>query len=388
MLTKHFYESDEVIGALRYCILQGRVLEMTFWIQELLESDMYTDAYTTLLELWLLYYSCIMPQWITYAMHECDIFELGLNLALCPDRDITPFAVLALQTDEVDRVKSTDKKKGLLTISDYYITALHQHRARSAWWATHTLGYDLAWNLLEDIYDERYKTQIQHIRIQSGIDNVILLCGAICYICLVQDRGLVENQWHRVSDDMRCTIERWGQCKSIRQRRVYSVPIASICGCGLRWSLPKSENTYERLNNLEESVRNDRQGYWWTRMRSAGYNMETCEWSSDDAKEAFYSTMVSIDDDIPDEWSLADKKKSHGAGMLRSADELISGGRWARCWLPTRPLQRGAWGLECKVQNAFADMSMYTTLIRQPFWNCLDTSKHIQPVQRQYVTAE
>jgi hypothetical protein len=126
-------------------------------------------------------------------------------------------------------------------------------------------------------------------------------------------------------------------------------------------------------------------------MRSAGFNTDTGEWSSDDAKEAFYSTMVPVEDDIPDEWSLADKKKSHGSGMLRSADEVISGGRWARCWLPSRPLQRGAWGLEYKVQSAFADMKVYTALVRQPFWSCPDSSsisRHIQPVRRQYVMDE
>jgi hypothetical protein len=389
MLTRHLYESDEVIGALRYCILQGRVIEMSFWIQELLESDLYIEAYRSLLDIWLLFFSGQIPQWIDHAISgESNLHELGMNLALCPDRDITPIAVLALQTEVVDRVKVNEGGGGYkMGLEDYYITALIQHRARSAWWATHGLGEERAWNILEDIYDGKYREHIQHIR-RFAIEDSILLCGAICYICLVRKVRAIENQWHTKSVDMEKHAESWARCTSLRQRRVYSIPISSVCGYGTRWSLAKSDTTMGRLNNLEETVRTDHQGYWWNRFKSAGLNMETGEWSSDDAKEAFYSSTFSPEDDIPDEWPLADKKKSHGSGMLRTADESITGGRWARFWLPARSFQRGAWGLENKVQCAFTDMKVYTDLVKQPFWSCPDIERHVQPVLRKYVTDE
>ena len=49
----------------------------------------------------------------------------------------------------------------------------------------------------------------------------------------------------------------------------------------------------------------------------------------DETKEAFYEKY--FPDDIPDEWSLEDQKKSHGFGSL-IGDETLSTGKFIRSW--------------------------------------------------------
>jgi hypothetical protein len=114
-------------------------------------------------------------------------------------------------------------------------------------------------------------------------------------------------------------------------------------------------------------------------MKSAGF---TGEWVSDDAKEAFYSTY--FPDDIPDEWSLADQKKSHGAGMLRPDEVGVSGARWARCWLPTGAGVLGAWGTEPSMVAIFGQCIVYTEIERLPVWKCANMEQHLRPVRREF----
>jgi hypothetical protein len=56
--------------------------------------------------------------------------------------------------------------------------------------------------------------------------------------------------------------------------------------------------------------------------------------------DAFYAAM--FPDDIPDEWSLADQMRSHGAGVLRPSETAISFSRLGAIWFQAE--SRFAWG--------------------------------------------
>jgi hypothetical protein len=43
MLTRHLYRDDEVMVALLWCLQKRRVEESLFWLQELLDSELYDD---------------------------------------------------------------------------------------------------------------------------------------------------------------------------------------------------------------------------------------------------------------------------------------------------------------------------------------------------------
>jgi hypothetical protein len=48
------------------------------------------------------------------------------------------------------------------------------------------------------------------------------------------------------------------------------------------------------------------------------------QWKSESLREAFYNTYFPYSvDDIPDEWSLAEKEKSHGRGLGKTNETAI-----------------------------------------------------------------
>ena len=379
MLTRHFYESDEVMGALQYTILQGRTIEMAFWMQELTDSNMAYDAFRTTVGTWLLYVGVHHPTWVNRALaswrgEAVSGQELGLNLIFCAERDITPFAVLAQQSDAVDRVTGSKP----CTIETYFQRAVRQCRVRSAWWATREMGSGRAWDLLAEFHEGRYRDCIQMLR-ELANDEPIWLCGAVTFVSLLHGRRAREPTWYTVSKELDAQIGQWEALKGRRARRSVAIPVSSICGVGPRWSIPKSETNIRRLHDIESAICNDGAGFWWDTMKSAGF---AGEWVSDDAKEAFYSTY--FPDDIPDEWSLADQKKSHGTGMLRPDETMVSGSRWARCWLPTGAGVIGAWGTESAMLATFGRCIEYTEIERLPVWKCADMEQHLRPVRREF----
>jgi len=383
MLTRHFYESDEVMGALQYAILQGRTIEMAFWMQELTDSNMSYDEFRTTVGIWLLYVGVHHPAWITRALgswrgEDMTGQELGLNLIFCADRDITPFAVLAQQSEPVDRV-CVGGEESSNTIETYFQRAVRQCRVRSAWWAAREMGSGRAWDVLAEFHDGRYRDCIQMLR-ELANDEPIWLCGAVTFVSLLHGRSAREREWYAVSKELDAQIGQWEEVKGRRARRVVAIPVGSICGVGSRWSMSKSETNFRRLYDIESAVCNDGAGFWRDTMKSAGF---AGEWVSDDAKENFYRTY--FPDDIPDEWSLADQKKSHGAGMLRPEETGVSGARWARCWLPTGAGVLGAWGTESTMLAMFGRCIVYTEIERLPVWKCADMEQHLRPVRREFV---
>jgi len=385
MLTRHFYESDEVIGALQYTILQGRTLEMAFWMQELTDSNMSYDAFRATVGTWLLYIGANHPSWLTRALvswrgEDVTGQELGINLILCPDRDVTPFAVLAQQSEPVDRVTGD---AGANTMEAYFQRAVCQCRVRSAWWAAQDIGYGRVWDLLAEFHEGRYRDCIQMLR-ELSKNEPIWLCGAVAFVSLLHGRRADATiKWYAVSKELDAQIGQWDTLKGRRARRSVAIPVSSICGYGPRWNIQKSETNLRRLYSFESSVCNDGAGFWWDTMKSAGLNVATRVWVSDDAKETFYSTY--FPDDIPDEWSLADQKKSHGTGTLRPDEVGVSGSRWARCWLPTGASILGAWGTESGMHSVFGRCATYTEIERLPVWKCANMEQHLRPVRREFV---
>jgi hypothetical protein len=69
------------------------------------------------------------------------------------------------------------------------------------------------------------------------------------------------------------------------------------------------------------------------------HDILTAHITDDDELEAFY--QATFPDDIPDEWSLEDQKKSHGQGILRTGERL-SLAKLGRVWFQAE--SRYAWG--------------------------------------------
>lgn len=392
VFTRHFYEQKEVCGALQYSVLNGRVREALFWVKELTDSGEQLLCFRILLETWLLFYGGAFPEWLSAAERlwrggEVCSFELALNLALCEGKDVSGLYALILQGEPVERIFSDGSLEG------YLMTAISQGRARCAMWAAATIGdVGRIWNLLPP----------QVLWLKDSIEDTHLLFAVICALCTERrlSRKTVDNVWLSLSREQTDDIAYWGSLLGRRGRRIYSVPASQLCGCGPRWQRSRYSSTLERLYNIESSVSSDKDGFWYRALCKSGWSAES-GWGGDDAAlERFYEEY--FPDDIPDEWSLEEQKKSHGFGYLREEgeggergergekSEVISGGRWSRTWLSSHWRAAAIWAQDDTVNKKLWEtkiqQGLWETLCGLSFWVPENIQAHLTPLRRIYAT--
>jgi hypothetical protein len=363
--TRHFYESEEVCAALQSAILNRRIKESAFWLQELIDSGDSALAFHTLIETWLFYIQ--VPGWLEIAKSS-SMHEAAMNLALYERRDTTVFSTLALQGESVDRITVECG-----TIANYLLCSIRQGRPRSAWWAAQQIGIKETWALLPNNL------------IKDECKDSMWLCATLVLLC---NHSIKSEPWKPLSVDLCACITKWASLIGRRARRVYAIPITDCVSIGRRWTLAKGSTNLGRLYDIEKSICIDGSGFWYRTILEHGFTLED-GWRDDNDLEKFYTLFP---DDQPDEWSLSDQTKSHGSGMLRSDGETVSVTRWWRCWLSPGWLSVGTWGSESEVLKSLSgkeiNHSIYKTLTDVPMWTCKDTQNHIRPVLRKYTCDE
>lgn len=383
VFTRHFYEVEEVCGALQHSVLNGRVREAFFWVQELTDSEENLLCFRTLLETWLLFYGGAFPDWLSAAERfwknrETTGLELALNLALYEKKDISAIHALCLTEEPVERVLSDG------SLEDYLKTAISQGRARSAIWAAMTID-DLPtiWKLLPQRV--LWLSEV----LKDKLDRVFVLA---LIVALCTEQRLTKNKdtsiWLPLKREQTDEVDSWITVLGRRQRRKFSVPAGQLCGVGARWKIVRRSSNLERLYNFEKSVSQDGSGFWFRALTKGGWSAERGWNGDDDALESFYEEH--FPDDIPDEWSLEEKRKSHGSGYLREEGEEISGGRWSRAWLSDSWRASAVWGQEAEVTNKLWSIkingSLLSGLTDMEFWKPENLKKHLAPIKRMYET--
>lgn len=385
MLTRHFYNCDEVVDSLKKAVLNKKVVDAAFWCQELIDSELDYLAFRTLLEIWLYYINFTLPEWIKHADTDTpNLQELCLNLALSDSRDSSIFYIICSQDQPIDRVVldkgyKTDKNK----VREFYRACLRQGRARSAWWiaANSYIDQDEIW---EEVADS-----IRWIRsISESEKNSIYLCAGIVYTCGL--RCKIESQKYiRLSENIVSKyVDKWSDKLGRRLRREFTIPIESIYGWSSRWRILKKDSNLSDLHEIEKTMLQNKSedGIW---------NVILCDFElkggEDDSREYFYQKY--FPDDIPDEWSLLDQKKSHGSGMLRADENVgfINPLRWMRCWIGKDYLPRMAWGFDSIVIENISNLEYCSVLDSLDIYDLLmkkiiiwksDINTIIKPVKR------
>lgn len=382
VLTRHFYEIDEVCGALQHSVLNGRVRDAFFWVQELTDSEENSVCFRTLLETWLLFYGGAFPEWLSAAKkswkgEEMSGLELALNLSLCDRKDISVMHALCLTEEPVERILSDGSLESYLKVS------ISQGRARSAIWAAATIGnLDRIWKLLPN--EVAWLSEV--FKDKSDIWFVYALIAALCTESRFKKADKII--WKPLTKEMTDEVDSWIAILGRRARRKFSVPAGQLCGIGKRWKMDRRSSNLERLYNFEKSVSQDGSGFWFRALTKSGWSVDSGWNRDDDALEGFYEEY--FPDDIPDEWSLEEKKKSHGSGYLRESGEEISGGRWTRTWLSDSWRAAAVWGQEAEVTNKLWSMKINSSLMRtfqnNVFWMPENMKKHLMPLRRNYET--
>ena len=323
MLTRNLYRLDEVKAALSWCIKSRRVKEVAFWTQELIESELYDDIFETLTSTWIWFHGLAAIDWFCkYStmlqspdpVTEDEMMAFATTLASLP-KDASVLALLTYGLADIE--KEPDRvspiKVSIKTESDLELTFLRACRQGKA-----RLAFDLSRGLWSD-KDRMLKlltaSKPHAIWEHLDLDTWAHRAFSVGFLCMHQP---IRSTEIKIANDAIPLLAEWSTLKG-RARRVYAIPQSSLYFITRRG---RQKNTVSSRKEGWVTTLQALKGcpFWDTALESI---------VDDETKEAFYEKY--FPDDIPDEWSLEDQKKSHGFGSL-IGDETLSTGKFIRSW--------------------------------------------------------
>jgi hypothetical protein len=350
-LSRHFYSLDEVQAALLYTTTRNNPSEALFWCQEMILSGCVSEAISTLFQSWLWNTGPMRLQWLVDAwktlasdeLSEDDVLLTTYRLSSIhhSSRDNSLWNVLVLTTKNPDKMPDTITRKTPQFIpSDdtkeiYFVCAMFQGKAHSAWWISQFIEEERLWILLdwfaENVntpFQDQYKTCLEALKnyeqllgYKSAEYDIITRCSAVLMMCINNEKQEMSfrKQATEIDKDNSQTLNELSASVGRRDRRVYQIPNSCLYGTTLRGRSKWAQNNFVQLNNVEKYLVGC--PFWDEVISEYGTVNEQgeIEWQSDDKMEEFYETF--FPDDIPDEWSKKDKEKSHGDGVLGPKDK-------------------------------------------------------------------
>ena len=353
-LSRNFYDLNEVQAALLYTSSYGNCDEAIFWCKELINSGCVGETISVLFQSWLWHSGPYRLQWLIDAWNKLrseELTEQDILLAtyqLCKisssERDNSLWTILVLGSKDTECVNCPDRvthktplqwtkycdsnNKGMNNeINTYFIRAIYQGKARSAWWISRYMADDKVWELLEwfsaqvySKYADKYNTCLKALKgygellgYESEEYNKIILCAAILMFCIqpiIQTKSFSPES-DRVDDMYLRDLD----------KRQYSIPLSCLYGTTRRGCMKWGQSTICDLYDIEKSLCVKGCPFWEQELEQyATVNETSIEWKSDEDMEKFYDTY--FPNDIPDEWTKKEKEKSHGCGVLGPNEKI------------------------------------------------------------------
>lgn len=352
-LTRHLYESDEVVAALQLSLRSGDTTAALFWTHELIVSDEAPLALQILRATWLrwgaphdhyiltLDLSPTLPLRVAAACAAArgaapiDLLNAAATVTVPPPGNqltvtkrqqearqlrANAFAKAAAETDETDMPTATAwwlAFEGAIRTASY---------AAAIWylqWAQPLLCADTIWAAIA-------AATATHRHIVAGFRDaasahptcqLLHQTAAVLFLAryaqempppIILDAAVIssaETQWAE-----------WDRMTGRRAGRALAIPAAALHAGTTRGALSAAYTNIDDCRNpltlLPQACR-----FWRSAVALAGMTInpdrEDAEFPSDNHLEAFHATY--FPDDLPDEWSATDQQKSHGRGCAETA---------------------------------------------------------------------
>jgi hypothetical protein len=326
-LTRHLYKEDEVPAALMYCILNARHVEAAFWCLELLDSEMIEQLMDVLRRTWLYGIGIKNLKWLYefQAVFEGDTIDPELVLRLTiglsrsvKDRSILTILAANLET-QPDRVNTCTVSETYTPLEAFTARAILQRKTLCAWGGIRAM--ETSDEFLNKIALSKHgiagrkfltflKTQSFPLWEQRAV--------ALAALCLTREEFSTSRN-HLESPELLKEVldglEEWYPLLGRRARRIYKIPSGA-----LYWMCQRGREVSVYDTNIKEITgRMEKPSALWGSTFWDRVAEELGGWvaikTDDIIRERFYDTY--FPDDIPDEWSVADQEKSHGAGPLQ-----------------------------------------------------------------------
>jgi len=393
MFTRHFYEVEEVLLAMEWCIKRGRVKEAVFWCLELLESELQDLVIDKLFHIWIWHIGLgclsVLPLLISLSI-ENDVIQLVCSLTCLPKEARDRSILVLLQYASSDR-KEPDRTSDFPHLEPLFqqlqCSMLEKAFLRSVYQGKSRLAFDLSrplwqenpsrvFTLLHKIQEQKQKNEnlaeiLTVFEVYHASSWPARAC-AVASVCLELKR--IKRSFVpppcKLPSEVEEAIHEWKSLTGRRKRRLFAIPSECLYRISERGCMSNQETTLKKLYQLSlEGCP------FWNRVLE-----EEAPWLSDERKEAFYELY--FPDDIPDEWSAADQEKSHGYGVLIQK-ELPNYQKYIKRWF-LQVTARSYWSLDSDLQHMEKD---WQEAIDQPAMEFVSTWC-LTPVKKQFLVAE
>ena len=368
-LSRHFYSLDEVQAALLYTTTRTRIQEALFWSQEMIQSGCIGEAISTLFQSWLWHTGPMRLQWLinawktlaseqlstedillsTYRLSSISSVERDNSLwnILCitgsdpnkiPDRVTKKTPQFVPSKDLIPKMVQREKiNEEVCDIKElYFIRAIYQGKASSAWWASMYLSEERVWLLLDWFathirieHTEEYKQCLESLKgyeqllgYKSAEYDIIVRCMAVIIMCVGDEKRKrsFRPEIDMIDERYVKEMKEWDVNMGRISRRIYQIPKECLYGITLRGCMKWTHHNMIQLHNVEKYIVGC--SFWDETLSEYADVSEDgiIKWYSDDKQEEFYE--IFFPDDIPDEWTKTEKLKSHGDGIIGPSDKV------------------------------------------------------------------
>lgn len=305
-LTRHFYREDEVKASFFNCLIHRRVEEAIFWATELFDSFLGEEILPIFKRAWLL---SVGPQYrkgfieVAGLEEEADVYQTLQNFMTLP-KDASVFTLLvrgASCESQPDRLcrKPCIARTDLDEVDRCVWRAISQKKALLAFCLLRT-----RWNWAlfgEDPY-------LTALRVE---DTWEARAAAIVYACSSKIEKSINKKVVYCRDE-------WAALEGRRARRKFAVRSVAIL-----WGTARSTGSSEtELLDIEPALKGS--AYWEEVAKDMGGWDKIKKNTA--VREAFYELY--FPDDIPDEWSLGEREKSHGAAIAAQQEKFWTSLFW------------------------------------------------------------
>jgi hypothetical protein len=339
-LTLHLYRVQEVLASLRCSLTKHNYKETLFWALELYDSDVLSESLEMLFSLWFDLYG--IPSWKLliplYEIQKTGELErdhfIHLIMAWSQektlDSTLVQLLVRGLNTP-TDWVPTFPHSKTYHTKAEAINDCLQRGKLLEAWLFARSMLPEDQWSLVKKFVESTgNQSKFTALTLLSELtygDPIQRRAAAFCVACLNEKRWtqtqvlLDPNSFALQLETVRL-MQLWNENTVLRTQRIFAVRPEAITYLCQRSSLSTQTSTEEDImETLETTLWNS--PYWKEIMKEYVLELEDgfC-WASSNHKEGFYDTYFTYPGDIPDEWSIADREKSHGRGLGKS--ELVA----------------------------------------------------------------
>ena len=331
-LSRHFYSLDEVQAAIVYTGSRGIPQETVFWCREAVESGCVAEAIACLFESWLWHRGPFAMEWLVDAQRLLggaevtaeDVERMAERLSRCRVKDDSLWWLFVRQGEAVDRVtpRSPARFPSEEERETFFVRAVYQGKARSAWWAGSAFSVERWWWLVE-WYRDHVVPEEERGMLQRDIDALRGYEGLLGYASEGYDRAvrgavLLRLCRRGVAMAVAAQGDQKEPATQILLPRTLPIPSFALYGVCRRGRMRQRETTMGDLWNVFEGMEGSP---YWEEIRGGLEVKEGLEIRGGrEVKGGGWDAH--FPNDLPDEWSASEKEKSHGAGVLRDGEQV------------------------------------------------------------------